>query len=193
MARRTTIFRPNNYYHIYNRGVHYNNIFRNDADYKFLLKYIKKELKRCGITVIAYCLMDNHFHFILRQDGDVEISVFMQAVFNIYTKAFNTKYKLSGTLFESAFKSIHVDTNEYLLHLCRYIHRNPLEANMVVKPEQWHYSNYAEFIGKRNGTLVDHEFVKINFGSPEAYEDFVMNYTPPEKIQKALRHYLFLD
>ena len=64
---------------------------------------------------------------------------------------------------------------------------------MVVKPEQWHYSNYAEFIGKRKGSLVDKDFVKINFGTSEAYEDFVMNYIPPEKTQRELRHYLFWD
>jgi putative transposase len=193
MARRKILFLPNNYYHVYNRGVHQHNIFRNDADYKFLLKYVKKESERCGMTVIAYCLMDNHYHFLLRQNGDIEISQFMQAVFNIYTKAFNTKHKLSGTLFEGPFKAIHVDRNEYLLHLCRYIHRNPLDAGMVIKPEQWDYSNYAEFIGKRNGALVDREFVNVNFGTPEAYEDFVMNYVPPEKTQQELRHYLFWD
>ena len=148
---------------------------------------------KLGVTVIAYCLMDNHYHFLLRQNGVIEVSKFMQAVFNVYTKAFNTKYKHSGTLFEGPYKAIHVDRNEYLFQLCRYIHRNPLEAGLVVKPEQWHYSNYAEFIGKRNGTLVDHEFVKMNFGSSEAYEDFVMNYVPPEKTQKELRHYLFCD
>jgi putative transposase len=193
MARRKTLFLPNNYYHVYNRGVHQQNIFRNDADYKFLLKYGKRETEKCDIAIIAYCLMDNHYHFLLRQNGDVEISQFMQAIFNVYTKAFNTKYKLSGTLFEGPFKAIQVDRTEYLLHLCRYIHRNPLDANMVVKPEQWDYSNYAEFIGKRNGALVDREFVKINFGTHEAYEDFVMNYVPPEKTQKELRYYLFWD
>ena len=193
MARRKVLFLPNNYYHVYNRGVHQQNIFRNDADYKFLLKYVKREAEKCDITIIAYCLMDNHYHFLLRQNGDVEISQFMQSVFNVYTKAFNAKYKLSETLFESPFKAIQVDRTEYLLHLCRYIHRNPLDASMVVKPEQWDYSNYAEFIGIRNGALVDREFVKINFGTPEAYEDFVMNYVPPEKTQKELRHYLFWD
>jgi hypothetical protein len=112
---------------------------------------------------------------------------------NIYTKAFNTKNNRSGTLFEGPYKAIQVDRNEFLLHLCRYIHRNPLEAGLVVKPEQWRYSNYAEFIGKRNESLVDREFIKMNFGSPEVYEDFVMNYVPPEKTQKELRHYLFWD
>ncbi|MBI3738250.1 MAG: transposase [Chloroflexi bacterium] len=193
MARRKLLFLPNNYYHTYNRGAHRSNIFLNNADYVFLLKYVKREMERYDITVIAYCLMDNHYHFLLRQNGNIEINQFMQAVFNIYAKAFNTKYNHSGTLFEGPYKAIHVERSEYLLHLCRYIHRNPLEAGLVVKPEQWDYSNYAEFIGKRDGTLVDHEFVKMNFGSFKAYEDFVINYVPPEKIQKELRHYLFLD
>lgn len=193
MTRRKILFLPDNYYHIYNRGAHKANIFRNEADYLFLLMYVKRELERCAITMIAYCLMYNHYHFLLRQNGGVEISKFMQAVFNIYTKAFNGKYELSGTLFEGPYKAILVERNEYLLHLCRYIHRNPLEAGLVAKPEQWQFSNYAEFVGKRNGTLMDHEFVKTNFGSPEAYKDFVMNYVPPEKTQKELRHYLFWD
>lgn len=193
MARRIIPFLPNNYYHIYNRGANRADIFLNDKDYIFLLKQVKNHIKEFDMTVIAYCLMSNHYHFLLRQNGEAKINEFIQAVFHKYSSSFNTVHKHSGTLFEGAFRAILVDKNEYLLHLCRYIHRNPLEAGIVVKPEQWHYSNYAEFIGKRRGTLVDYEFVKTNFGAPEAYEDFVMNYIPPEKTQKELRHYLFWD
>ncbi len=193
MARRNVPFLPNQYYHVYNRGAHRIDIFRNDPDYTFLLKLVKKQAEKCGISIIAYCLMHNHYHFLLRQNSDIQISKFMQAVFNVYSKAFNSKYQLSGTLFEGPFRVIHVDRTEYLLHLCRYIHRNPLDAGIVVVPEQWHYSNYLEFIEKREGTLVDREFVKENFSSPEEYREFVMDYIPPEKSQKELRHYLFWD
>jgi len=193
MAQRKTPFLPNNYYHIYNRGANRADIFLNDKDYVFLLRQVKNHIKEFDITVIVYCLMSNHYHFVLRQNGEAKISDFMQAVFYNYSSSFNQIHNHSGTLFEGPFRAILVDKNEYLLHLCRYIHRNPLEAGIVVKPEQWHYSNYAEFIGERKGKLVDHEFAKVNFGSPEAYEDFVMNYVPPEKTQKELRHYLFWD
>jgi putative transposase len=192
MARRRIVFIPNGYYHIYNRGAHQTDIFRSDSDYVFLLKKLKELVTHYKISVIAYCLMSNHYHFLLRQNGEFEISVFMQALFNSYSKTFNTKYQHSGTLFEGPYKAIAVDSGPYLLHLCRYIHRNPLEASMVVKPEQWHYSNYAEFIGLRQGTLVNSEFVQVNFGTPEAYQAFVMEYVPPEKVQKELRHYLFV-
>jgi REP element-mobilizing transposase RayT len=189
MARRKVIFSPNSYYHIYNRGAHRIDIFRSDADYVFLLKKLKELTARYNISVVAYCLMSNHYHLLLRQNGEFEISSLMQALFNSYSKAFNIKYRHSGTLFEGPYRATAVDSGPYLLHLCRYIHRNPLEASMVVKPEQWHYSNYPEFIGLRGGTLVDSEFVQVNFGTPEAYRAFVMEYVPPEKIQKELRPY----
>jgi len=193
MARRNVPFLPNQYYHIYNRGAHRIDIFRNDADYTFLLKQVKKHAEKYAISIIAYCLMHNHYHFLLRQNSDIQISKFMQAVFNVYSKAFNSKYQHSGTLFEGPFRAIHIDRMEYLLHLCRYIHRNPLQTGIVVRPEQWHYSNYLEFIEQREGTLVDREFVKENFGSPEEYRNFVMEHVPSEKAQNELRHYLFWD
>src|SRR5262245_66268988 len=98
--------------------------------------------------------MSNHYHFVLRQNGEAKINNLMQAVFYNYSSSFNQIHNHLGTLFEGPFRAILIDKNNYLLHLCRYIHRNPLEAGIVVKPEQWHYSNYAEFIGKRKGILV---------------------------------------
>lgn len=193
MARRNINFHPNGYYHIYNRGAHRQDIFLDDTDYVFLLKYLRKLSADYHITVIAYCLMSNHYHFLLRQDGEIAVSQLMQALFNIYTKAFNTKHAHTGTLFEGPYKAIAVEETSYLLHLCRYIHRNPLEAGIVIKPEQWHYSNYPEFIGVRNGRLADRDFVTKNFGTPAEYEAFVMAYVPPEKTLLALRHYLFSE
>ena len=193
MPKRKISFLPNQYYHIYNRGANRADIFRADKDYVFLLKQVKDRLEEFGISVIAYCLMSNHYHFILRQNGETKISDFMKAVFFVYSSAFNTAYNRTGTLFEGPFRVTWVDKIEYALHLCRYIHRNPLDARMVVRQEQWHYWNYQEFIGMRKGTLVDMDFVNRNFASPKAYEEFVMNYVPPEKTQKGLRHYLFLD
>ncbi len=193
MARRNVPFLPNHYYHVYNRGAHKMDIFRSDVDYIMLLNLVKEKMSVFDISVIAYCLMSNHYHFLFRQNGDAKLNDFMQAVFNIYPKRFNHKYGLSGTLFEGPFQAIMVESEKYLLHLCRYIHRNPVEADMVRNPEQWHYSNYLEFVGQRNGTLVDREFVRENFGSPEEYRAFVMDYIPSEKTEKEFRHYLFWD
>lgn len=191
MARRNVPFIQNSYYHIYNRGAHRMEIFRTSGDYLFLLKLLKKQCIEYNISVLAYCLMPNHYHFLLRQDSDRPISDFMQAVFNIYSKAFNTKHLHSGTLFEGPFKAILVDKTEYLLHLCRYIHRNPINAGLVSDLTYWEYSNYLEFIGKRSGTLINKEFVSQNFGAIAEYEKFVLSDISSEKTEKILRHYLF--
>lgn len=79
----------------------------------------------------------------MRQDGNVAISNFMQDIFNSYSKAFNKMYNRTGTLFEGPFKSIHIDKDNYLIHLCRYIHRNPLEAKLVADLEKWSFSNLS--------------------------------------------------
>ena len=88
MARRKIPFLPNNYYHVYNRGANKADIFRNDKDYGFLLKQVQDQSVACDVSVIAYCLMSNHYHFLLRQNGQAMISDFMQAVFRVYSMRF---------------------------------------------------------------------------------------------------------
>ncbi len=103
MAKRKTQFQKNHFYHIFNRGANKQPIFLSDANYEFLLKRVKKYAKRDNISVIAYCLMPNHYHFLLRQDSDVPISDWMQSIFYSYSKAFNVMHGRAGTLFEGPF------------------------------------------------------------------------------------------
>lgn len=70
-----------------------------------------------------------------------------------YARAINRRYERVGPLFQDRFQAIHVDRDEYLLHLSRYIHLNPLEANLVRRPEEWEFSSYREYLGTRRGTL----------------------------------------
>ncbi len=92
---------------------------------------------------------------------------------NAYVKAFNKKYNRIGPLFSHRFKSIHVDRDNYLVHLCRYIHLNPLKANLVTELINWTFSNYLEFVGKRNGKFIDKDFIKSFFTDALEYEIFV--------------------
>jgi hypothetical protein len=132
--------------------------------------------------------MPNHYHFLLRQDGTELISVFVQRTFNSYTKAFNKTYQRTGTLFEGPFKSIHVETDNHLIHLCRYIHLNPLEAGLVTNLDDWPYSNYLEWVGKRAGTLYDVQFVQTYFANPDEYEQFVLEYIPSKDVVKTIQN-----
>jgi len=187
MARRKVEFLPGYYYHVYNRGVGRQPIFHTEDNYTFLLRRVKTHVDRLSISVITHCLMPNHYHFLLRQDGEQTISDLMQAIFNSYTKAINRRFHRTGTLFEGPFQAIQVDREKHLIHLCRYIHRNPLEAALVSHPGEWPFSNYLEWVGQRSGSLVDREFVRAWFPTPADYERFVMDYEPPPAIAQAIQ------
>jgi len=190
MARKVK-FVQGHYYHIYNRGANRQPIFRTDDNYRFLLRRVKAYATRFDIAVIAYCLMPNHYHFLLRQDGPHSISRFVQAVFNSYTKAFNKMFHRSGTLFAGPFRAVWVDRDEYLLHLCRYIHLNPVRAGLVASPEAWPYSNYLEWVGAREGRLKDEAFIRAWFPSPQAYREFVRDGLEADREHRLLERYRF--
>ena len=187
MARRTVSFVAGHYYHIYNRGVNCKPMFRHPDNYIFLLSRMKESASKSSNAIIAYCLMPNHYHLLVRQESESPVSEFMQAIFNSYTKAYNKAFNRTGTLFEGPYKAVQVEEDPYLLHLCRYIHRNPLDAGLVKDPDEWPYSNYLEWVGKRAGSLVDLEFVRDFFPRPGEYSRFVMEYTPPPKIAEAIQ------
>ena len=176
MPYRKVHFAQGHYYHVYNRGIARQPIFREQENYEFLLRRIKEYALALQISIIAYCLMLTHYHLVLRQDGDEPVGKLLQRVFNSYSKAFNKRYGRKGTLFEGPFRAIHIDRESYLLHVCRYVHANPVKHGCVDLLEQWPYSNYHEWIGARNGTLVDRAFVQEQFGTGADYARFVQEY-----------------
>lgn len=99
------------------------------------------------------------------------ISKFMQKVGTGYTNYFNKKYKRSGSLFQGKFKSIHIDTNEYLLHLSAYVNRNDFIHGYDKK--DWEYSSYLDYVGKRNGKLCNKEIILGQFRNKKDYADFM--------------------
>ncbi len=167
---------PGHYYHFYNRGAHRWPLFREEANYYFVLGKIREYALSLKLTLIAYCLMPNHYHFLIRQDGDQPAGLLLQRVFNSYTKAYNKRYHHSGTLFEGNYDVVPVQEESYLRHLCRYIHANPVKAGLVKDPAEWDYSNYREWMGKRDYLLVDRDFIRAHFGSPERYREYLFEY-----------------
>ena len=177
------------YLHVYDRGAHRQSIFRVEGNYLFLLKRVRRYLGLFHITVIAYCFLPNHYHFLLRQETEKTISALMQAIFNSYSKAYNKAYAHTGTLFEGPFQAKHIASYAYLLHLC-CIHANPVKHGLVDHPADWPYSNYLEWIGERNGTLFDQSFVETHFPQTEEYRKFVLNYLRTRDLPEDLRRYL---
>ena len=190
MRPRRPNYHPGGYYHLYNRGAHKATIFFETDNYLFVLRKVKRYCRELALTPIAYCLMPNHYHFLIRQDGEQRAGLLPQRVFNSYTKAFNKRTGRSGTLFEGHYQVRAVETESHLLHLCRYIHANPVKDGLVENVADWPYSNYPEWVGEREGTLVDREFVRAHFATAEDYrafvEDFLVRRQLPAELEQQL-------
>jgi len=178
------------YYHFYNRGVSKSILFRESKNYLFAISKIKEYSMANHVTIIAYCLEPNHYHFLVRQDSETPAGNLPQSVFNSYSKAYNKLYNHSGTLFEGRFRAKPIQASSYLLQLCRYIHGNPVKDGFVADPADWPYSNYLEWIGERDGTLVDHDFIKIQFDNAQEYKKFLFQYLRTRDLPDDVKRFL---
>jgi putative transposase len=171
-------FEPQHIYHVYNRGNNKVPIFFNTDNYIYFLRKLRNEwLDYCN--VLCYCLMPNHFHFMLlakpegcehiKLEGKVtaiqKLSKVIGKTLSSYTLAINKQNKTTGTLFQKKTKAKCLtdeaqtmniySVRDYLSTCFHYIHNNPIEANLVTNLADWHFSSWPDYCGKRNGTLCD--------------------------------------
>lgn len=182
----TLIWQKGMYYHIYNRGARQVTIFREPTNYHFTISKMREYSRAQGISVIAYCLMPNHYHFLVRQDGEEAAGNLPRFVFNSYSKAFNKMYGRSGTLFEGRYRAKVIQSRSHLLHLCRYIHGNPVKDGMAAGPGEWPYSNYLEWLGQRSDFPVDRDFIREHFSDSEKYGEFLAQYLNARRLPDTL-------
>lgn len=180
------------YYHLYNRGVDKRKIFLRYGHFQRFLTTTKSILDtgsatprlmqhqglalKSKIRILAYCLMPNHYHFLVQQTDDFGITEFMHRLNTSYTMFFDLNQKRTGRLFEYTFKAKLIESDEMLLHVLRYIHLNPVIARLVKSIELWPWSSYLETVGKREKTFCHPEKILQYFSTqyPEQkYEQFV--------------------
>jgi putative transposase len=159
------------YFHIYNRGVNGQEIFTSEDNYSFLLRRMQEFSKQLNIAVIAYCLMPNHFHVLVEAENRKQASRFIQKLFNSYSQAFNRQQGRTGTLFQGRAKFKVIDSDEYAIEICSYIHLNPVKAGLVNQPGEWKYSNYAEWVNQETKSDPVLRF----FDGAKEYEQFVLS------------------
>lgn len=198
---RRQIFESGQYYHIYNRGNNRGAIFFKPENYLFFLRRWKKYLTPY-LDTIAYTLMPTHYHVLGRvknpdffensgfSEPTPAISNAMQRFGLSYTKAINKRFERVGSLFQGVYQAKLVQSEAHLLHLCRYIHGNPVKDGLVADPADWEYSNYLEWLGERDGTLFDPEFVRAYFASPGDYRQFVLDDLLGRDLPDDIRLYL---
>jgi REP element-mobilizing transposase RayT len=146
MARPLRIEFPGAVYHVTSRGDRREPIFVDDEDRRALLEVVGQALSRFDAQMLAYCLMGNHYHFVLHTRR-ANLSMLMRHVNGVYTQAFNRRHGKVGHLFQGRFKAILVDRDAYLLEVCRYVELNPVRARSVRQPEAWPWSSYRAHVG----------------------------------------------
>jgi len=157
MPQEKTEIIPGYFYHIYNRAIDGSLLFREKENYLLFILKIKKYLLPES-DILAYCLMPNHYHLLVKvRKGKFPRA--MQKLALSYVVSFNRKYQRKGHLFKGRYQKKHIQQITYLLHLSRYIHINPLRADLVINPEDWLFSSYSEYIGKRKRDFVNTDIV----------------------------------
>jgi len=150
------------YYHIYNRGINRENVFREERNYRYFLELYAKHIEPVAETY-AYCLLKNHFHVLVRTRESADPSglgdpkglkthppsVAFSNFFNAYAKAINKAYGRTGSLFQHPFGRILVETQSYLIQLVRYIHCNPQKHGLVSDFREWPFSSYHAHLSRR--------------------------------------------
>ena len=147
MARPLRIEFPGAVYHVTSRGDRREAIFEDDFDREALLGVVAQTMERFDASVLAYCLMDNHYHFVL-QTRRGNLSQVMRQLNGVYTQLYNRRHRKAGHLFQGRFKGILVDENAYLLEVCRYVDLNPVRARIIRDPSKWVWSSYRAHTGQ---------------------------------------------
>ena len=145
MARPLRIEYPGAWYHVMNRGAAKQTIFHNSTQFHLFLSLLEEVYKRYGVEVHAYCLMNNHYHLLLRTP-DANLGKVMHYISSNFTLQNNRLIGRDGPLFRGRYKAILVEADSYLLQLSRYIHLNPVSAKIEQKPEKYYWSSYRYFI-----------------------------------------------
>ena len=195
MARQLRIEYPGAYYHVYSRGNQKQVIFLAPEDRYFLLKIVRDAHEKFDVLIHAYCLMNNHYHFML-QTLLANLSRVMHFINTAYSAYLNAKHGRCGHLFQGRYKSILVDAEAYALVLSRYIHLNPVKNGMVEDPEQYVWSSCQEYFGLRKPPAwLDIRVILGSFGGPldiahSRYADYLrsdLNAPPGPEFAEASR------
>lgn len=221
MPYRKSVLATGEVYHIFNRSVARQPIFLSTKDYqraweiiKFYL-YIRPTLSfshfrrlskedqdkflenlqktnSLNVELIAYCLMPNHVHFLVKILVDKGATNFMRNFQNSYAKYFNIKNHRSGSLFQSMFKAVRIESDEQLLHVTRYIHLNPLTSYVIKNIEElenYPWCSFADYI--KNNHHVKASLILENFPSLDSFKSFTFDQLDYQRELDKIKHLIF--
>lgn len=193
---RVKVYIPDSYYHVYSRGVNKRLIFKEESDYSVFLNLLKRYLAKESltdrfnrpyenlsnkVTLLAFCLMPNHFHLLLYQKHESGMTDLLHRVLTSYTNYFNKKYNRRGPLFQDVYKASLVSSDEYLQHISRYIHLNPKDWR------NWDFSSLDYYLRRMKSNWLDPSAVLESFKDQKEYLDFISDYKDYKRSLEALK------
>jgi len=146
-------------HHVIQRGNNRQKVFFARATREKYLDLLKEYSKEWDVTVLAYCLMDNHVHLMLKPQKPESLAKLMQGITLSYTKYRNRRYHKTGRLWESRYYSCIIDAEDYLWTVARYIEQNPVHAGIVKKAEDYPYSSARAHITAAQDEVLNEELV----------------------------------
>jgi REP element-mobilizing transposase RayT len=189
MKKNTATLAPDTYYHIFNRGINKEILFKEKRNYNYFLNKYLKFISPIAKTY-AFCLLKNHFHFLIctrseetlkkfipeEKDYSSEqiISLQFSHLFNSYAQAINKRFSRTGGLFETPFRRIGVNEEQYLIQLIAYIHLNPLKHGFTKDYVNYLYSSYQLLLAGKS-KILETNTVMNWFGGPQLFSSFHNN------------------
>lgn len=207
-------------YHVFNRSVARQPIFLSNRDYQRALDVLNfysyfdpplrfshykrlpesqktefiENLREKGekqVEIFAFCLMPNHFHFLIKEIREKGISTFMSNLQNSYAKYFNLKNDRSGTLFQTMFKAVRIETDEQFIHVARYIHLNPITAFILNNIEDltiYPWSSFPIYLGKNTSDILSTSIILGYFPSVNKFIEFTKDQVNYQRELDKIKH-----
>ncbi|MFA6797332.1 MAG: transposase [Candidatus Paceibacterota bacterium] len=173
-------------YHVINRSNARMQIFNTDEDYELFEAVLKEVKDRTNMKIYSYCIMPNHWHFIVSPKNDGDLSKFMAWLTMTHTQRWHAMHKSIGTghLYQGRYKSFLVQSNEYFNQVCRYVERNPVRAKLIKKAEDWKWGSLWK---REKGNIEQQKLLNIwPVDIPKNYLDWV-NESEPIEILESVR------
>jgi len=202
-------FTEDSYYHVFNRGVEKRDIFLDDEDYTTLQSYLFKYLQPIEkvaekypdtptrlygknlseeVELVAYCLMPNHFHLLLKQNTKDGISKLLKQLTNAYTLYFNQKNDRVGGLMQGRFRAAGINNESLFIHLVRYIHLNPIVSGLTQDLANHRWSSYPDYLGQPAELPSSKSKVLSYFPSVGAFKGFHEDQIDYAKDLEKIKH-----
>ena len=172
MASREVPIEPGHIYHIYNRGVNKEDIFFSERNYQYFIERMFQYLSPRS-ELIAYCLMPNHFHLLVKVTSSDFTKLSLQLFLMSYSKAINSERDRVGSLFQGRYKANLIVDDAHFLDCFKYIHLNPVKAHLAQTPELWPYSSYSEYLSTKSKPRIDPSLVMQFFDTKDELRAFI--------------------